>query len=262
MAAFSPLETVRLGNVDIVTASRSELVDACLADHEQMRRSEGALRPRLVFDANGHAISLQASDAEFRASLDAADIVHADGGFLVTLSRWLCPTAIAERSATTDMIHDLASACSAKGLSFFLLGGSEEINQNCAECLNETYPELKIAGRHHGYFKDDDIDEIAQKIRAADPDIVWVGLGKPREQRVAAALADQISATWIITCGGCFHFITGDYSRAPQWMQKANLEWVHRLATNPVHLFGRYLKSNPHALWLVMADRLAPAKAL
>ena len=61
----------------------------------------------------------------------------------------------------------------------------------------------------------------------------------------------RIKAGWLITCGGCFNFITGHYRRAPKWMQDANLEWLHRLATNPKKLFWRYLITTPHAMLIV-----------
>ena len=240
------MKTVRLGGVEIATSSRAALVEQFLADCRT-----GVARPQLVFDANGQALSLAARDPTYRQALERADIVHADGGFLVTLSRW-AGQPIAERSATTDMIHDLAQACSREGLSFFLLGGTPDVSRRCAERLRDIYPELQIGGRRHGYFADDELDEIVATIDEARPDVVWVGLGKPREQMVALQLRDRIGATWIGTCGGCFDFVAGDASRAPRWMQQANLEWLYRLVRDPRRLFWRYFTSNPHALWLVV----------
>src|SRR5690606_24874559 len=115
------LNRCRLGGLNIVTASRAELAAAMLADCLAARAGESA--PRLVFDANGHALSLRDTDPAYRAALDRADIVHADGGFLVTLSRWMTRAPIAERSATTDMLHDCARAAARRGLGFYLLGG-------------------------------------------------------------------------------------------------------------------------------------------
>jgi N-acetylglucosaminyldiphosphoundecaprenol N-acetyl-beta-D-mannosaminyltransferase len=71
---------------------------------------------------------------------------------------------------------------------------------------------------------------------------------------LAIELRDRINAAWIVTCGGCFNFVTGAYGRAPQWMQSANLEWLHRLATNPRKLFWRYVVSSPHALLISVAS--------
>jgi exopolysaccharide biosynthesis WecB/TagA/CpsF family protein len=237
----------RIAGIPIVTASRSALAEAMVRDCRKGKP------PLLVFDANGHALSLRETDAAYRQALDDADIVHADGGFLVTLSKWFTRHPIAERSCTTDLIHDVARKAAADGLSFYLLGGSEEVNAECARRLALLYPGLRIAGRRNGFFSADEEPAVIAGINVAHPDIIWVGLGKPREQIFAAHWRDQVRAGWLVTCGGCFNYITGDYRRAPLWMQHANLEWLHRLATRPRQLFRRYLVTTPHALWLALS---------
>jgi N-acetylglucosaminyldiphosphoundecaprenol N-acetyl-beta-D-mannosaminyltransferase len=244
--------TVRLGGVDITTLGRSDLVDRMLAAIDAHRKGE-TRRPEVVVDANGHGVSLNATDAAYRADVAAADLVHADGGFLVTLSR-LTPTPIPERSATTDLIHDAAAAASKHGFSFYLLGATEEVNRECAETLVREYPGLSIAGRQDGFFQD--LDRVAEDIRTAKPDVLWVGMGKPLEQRISLQLRDRTSVPWIVTCGGCFNFVVGAYRRAPGWMQRANLEWLHRLLSDPRKLFWRYAVTSPHALLLVLPDLL------
>jgi exopolysaccharide biosynthesis WecB/TagA/CpsF family protein len=234
--------------MDIVTASRRDLVDLMRADAARDRSAQRT--PRVVADANGHALSLRATDPAYRAAVDAADLVHADGGFLVTLSRLLTDAPIAERSATTDLIHDAAAAAAAHGLTFYLLGATEEVNARCSELLEEAYPGLRVVGRQHGFF--DDPAAVIAAIREARPDVVWVGMGKPREQQLAIHLRDEVQAAWIVTCGGCFNYVVGTYRRAPLWMQRANLEWLHRLATRPRELFWRYAVTNPHALYLAL----------
>ena len=246
-AGWADLPHVTLGGQRIATASRADLVDAMVADC----RSSPA-RTRLIFDANGHGLSLAARDADFRADMDAADVVHADGGFLVTASRWLAARKIVERSATTDLLHDIAKRAAGEGLSFYLLGGRENVNAACAAALMRMYPGLTIAGRRNGYFSHDEEASVVADINAARPDILWVGLGKPHEQRFCVRNRDQLRARWTITCGGCFNYVTGHYRRAPLWMQRANLEWVHRLWTRPRELLLRYAVTTPHALWLVM----------
>jgi exopolysaccharide biosynthesis WecB/TagA/CpsF family protein len=233
-----------------------------LADHALVSGTKGRGAPRLVFDANAHALSLRAQDPRFRTAVDAADVIHADGGFLVTLSRFVGRSRIKERSATTDLIHDMARAAQLHGLSFYLLGGSEEINERAAAELQRLYPALRLAGRHHGYFSQDESEQVVVSINAAKPDIIWVGLGKPVEQTFCASWGRTLTGTWAVTCGGCFHFITGDYRRAPPWMQRANLEWLHRLTSEPRRLFWRYATTSPHAIWIVLSDawrrRLSP----
>ena len=222
-----------------------------VADCRARSETGNSSPPRLVFDANGQAISMAARDGRYRAALDRADLIHADGGFIVTASRWLAGARIAERSATTDLIHDFAEAVAANGLSFYLFGGTEEVNARCADGLRALYPGLRIAGRRNGYFDMRQTDEIIAEINKASPNLLWIGLGKPQEQLFAAENAQRIRAGWAITCGGCFDFIAGNYRRAPMWMQRANLEWLFRAFTER-RLFWRYLVTSPHAIWLTL----------
>lgn len=203
---------------------------------------------------------MAASEPAYRHAMDRADLIHADGGFIVLMSRWLSGSRIKERSATTDLIHDFAEAAEREGLSFYLLGGTEEVNRQCAEALGRLYPGLRIAGRRNGYFDDD--EAVLADIDLADPDILWVGLGKPKEQLFAARHRARLNARWIVTCGGCFNYITGHYRRAPRWMQKLNLEWLYRAFTDRA-LFRRYATTSPHAIWLAMTriDRRIYASA-
>lgn len=240
---------VIIGGVPVAVASRAELTAAMVADC-MARRASGGGRSQLVFDANAHGLSLNDTDPAYRAALSQADIVHADGASIVLASRLLTKLPIPERSGTTDMIHDLAAAAARNGLSFYLLGGTEEVNAACAAKLTEIYPALRIAGRRHGYFDASDEEQIAAEIAATRPDVLWVGLGKPTEQQFAARHVDALNAGWIVTCGGCFNYVTGHYKRAPEWMQRTHLEWLHRALTGPRHLVWRYVTTTPHAIML------------
>ncbi len=253
---WKELPTVEIAGHRVARASRAELADAMAFDCHAARSL--SLPPRVVFDVNGHGLSLARTDPAYSDAVDRADVLHADGGFIVTLSRWRSSTPIAERSATTDMIHDLADRAAQEGLGFYLLGGADSINKACAEQLVRKYPGLRIAGRHHGYFDHADLSGIAKDINESNADILWVGLGKPHEQFVALRLAGLVRCGWLITCGGCFNFVTGRYRRAPRWMQDMNLEWVHRMLTRPRQLFWRYLVTTPHALWIAL---LSPSKS-
>lgn len=240
----APIEHAYIAGNWVATASRQELVAAAVHDADQTSRE-----PRIVFDANGHGIALSVWDRSFQELLDQADVIHADGGFLVTLSRFLCGKRISERSPTTDMIHDFARAPSASHLRHFLLGADEFVNANAVQVLQTRYPDLKICGRRNGFFSQEEEAEVIATINEARPDILWVGMGKPREQAFCIRNKHQLNAAWIITAGGCFNYITGDYSRAPEWMQAANMEWLHRMATRPRALAWRYITTSPVALW-------------
>lgn len=248
------IDHLLVGGIKVATASRADLCRAIVADCVAKRA--GRADARLLFDANGHAISLAATDRDYAGALAKADVVHADGGFVVLAARHLAGAPIADRSATTDMIHDLAAAGLEHGLSHYLLGGTEAVNAACAERLCELYPGLRIAGRRNGYWSPQEEESVIADIAARAPDLLWIGLGKPREQLFAAANRHRLGARWAITCGGCFNYVTGDYSRAPQWMQDAHLEWLYRAGTSP-QLLWRYLTTSPHAVYLALrrADR-------
>ncbi len=252
MSVRSGFDHVVVGGVEVARASRAGLVAAMIADCKVRQREPAGWRARLVFSSNAQSLSLAATDAAYRAAMDKADIVHADGGLVVMASRALTQRPIPERSCTTDMFYDFAAAANAHGLSFYLLGATEEVNAECERVLAKHYPNLKIAGRHHGYFGREDEDRIVSLIADAEPDVLWVGLGKPAEQQFASRHGSRLTATWVVTCGGCFNYVTGHYRRAPEWMRNNSLEWLHRALTDPRRLLWRYLTTNPHAVWLAL----------
>lgn len=241
---------VRIGGVPVALLSRTGLIDRMLHDAPTVRRAGAP--PWLVFDANGHALSMAATDPSFRDALEQADIVHADGGVIVAASRLIgSGHTIPDRSATTDVYIDSLVACAARGLRIYLLGGKPGVAEACARRSLDLAPGLNIVGVRDGYFSEAEEASVVAEINAAQADVVWVGLGKPKEQAFCLRRREELNCGWLVTCGGLFNYLTGDYPRAPRWMQRTGLEWAHRLATNPRHLLWRYLTTNPHALWLI-----------
>lgn len=255
---------VMVGGIKTARIGRDSLAQLMLADCLQARIANA--HPKLVFASNGHAIALAAQDKKFRDTFAQADIVHADGQAVVFASR-LAKAPIPERSATTDFIHDAAALAATHGLRFYLLGATEEANAQAAAVLTARYPGLKIVGRRHGYFSPVDEDDICDEINLTKPDVIWVGLSVPLEYEFAVRNKNRLKAGWLVTCGGCFNFVTGAYSRAPQWMQQVGLEWLFRLVREPKRLFWRYAVTNPVAVFLLLtrtnacpADDVAPLR--
>ncbi|MEN3975909.1 WecB/TagA/CpsF family glycosyltransferase [Emcibacter sp. SYSU 3D8] len=239
-----------IGGVPTAVLGSQGLADRMVADC-LAHRAQPDRWPTMVFSTNGHTLSMAAVNRRFRDNLLKADIIHADGGVIVAASRFT-DANIPERTATTDFIHQAGqSAVDAGGLRFFLLGSPEDINRAAGERLEALYPHVTIVGQHHGYFKPEDEAEICDLINSSGADVVWVGLGKPLEQEFCVRNRSRIRAGWIITCGGCFHYLTGDYRRAPVWMQRWGLEWLHRMVFGPSYLIARYLTTNPHAIYLI-----------
>ncbi|HEX7872154.1 MAG TPA: WecB/TagA/CpsF family glycosyltransferase [Sphingobium sp.] len=246
-------KNVAVGGVPVSTLSLDALIGKMLRDAPLRRMQKQP--PLLVFDCNGQGLSMNASDPQFRRDLAQADLIHADGQIIVMASRWFSNTPIADRSSTTDMFTDSLSRAAEAGVGYYLLGGDEAVNAECARRITEAAPGLKLAGRRNGFWKPEDEDAVIEAINAAAPDVLWVGTGKPREQAFCVRNRDRIKAGWIVTCGGLYNYVTGDYPRAPTWMQKAGLEWLHRMVTRPKQLAWRYITTNPHALWLIWKHR-------
>jgi len=265
LAANDRYGDVMVGGIRTARIGRDSLAQLMLADCMEARTA-GA-NPKLVFASNGHAIALAAQNENFRATFSQGDIIHADGQAVVFASH-LTKAPIPERSATTDFIHDAAALAAQHGLRFFLLGATEEANVRTAEVLTARYPGLLVVGRRHGYFSEAEEDEICDEINLTKPDVIWVGLSVPLEYEFAVRNKARLKAGWLVTCGGCFNFVTGSYKRAPAWMQPAGLEWLFRLACEPKRLFWRYAVTNPLAIFLLLtrtnvlpAENHAPLRA-
>lgn len=267
IAANESYAEVVVGGIATACLSRGDLARMMLQDCLAARRNANH-PPKLIFASNGHAIALASRDSAFRARLQQADVIHADGQATVFASRLLTANPIPERSATTDFIHDAARMAAEHGLRFFILGATEETNAQAVRVLRETYPGLQIVGRRHGYFSASDEEDICDEINLTQPDVIWVGLSVPREYEFAVRNKNRLRAGWLMTCGGCYNFVTGAYKRAPQWMQRAGLEWLFRMSLEPKRLFWRYAVTTPLALFLLLTrttsfagPRGAPAPA-
>ncbi|HEY3636582.1 MAG TPA: WecB/TagA/CpsF family glycosyltransferase [Rhizomicrobium sp.] len=250
-AAEKPYPEVIAGGLRIACIGRAGLAELMVRECLEARKSS-VNSPKLVFGVNGQAISLAARNPELRRHHELADHVHADGQPLVFAARLFAKPHIPERSPVTDFFHDAAVAARANGLRFYLLGSTEENNAICADIMRAKYPGLVIAGRHHGFFTAEDEPHICARINAAHADVVWIGLGIPLEQAFCVRNRHRIRAGWLIGSGGCFNYVSGQYRRAPRWMQLTGIEWLHRLLCEPRRLFWRYAITNPHALYLLL----------
>jgi N-acetylglucosaminyldiphosphoundecaprenol N-acetyl-beta-D-mannosaminyltransferase len=172
----------------------------------------------------------------------------------VFVSRLFHKTPLPERVCTTDLFHDVAVVAVQRGARIFLLGAVNSVVEGAARRVRGLYPDLDIVGHRSGYLRrQGDEERIIEDINAARPDILWLGLGAPTEQLFAMRHRDSLHGVGLIkTSGGLFDFLSGKNARAPIWMQAAGLEWAYRMYLEPRRLAGRYLATNPHALFLLL----------
>jgi len=249
------LRKVRIGGLATAAVRRSELAQLMASDALSARAEGARWRPRLVFSSHGQGNSLAATDRAFAAAMAEADLIHADGMSVVMASKLFAGVPLPERVATTDFFHDAAAAAQAAGLRFFFLGADEALNAAACAAAQRAYPDLSIAGRHHGYFGREQDDDICRMIVDCGTDVLWLALGKPKQEFWAVENRSRLAGVgWIKTCGGLYGFLAGRTPRAPPWMQKAGLEWAYRAMQEPSRLGPRYAATNPHALWRMMVD--------
>jgi N-acetylglucosaminyldiphosphoundecaprenol N-acetyl-beta-D-mannosaminyltransferase len=251
-----PIATIGGLPVAVIDRDRSAelMIDVAL------QRRDKAQAPLIFTSANGQVLSLCASEPHIRNLFLAADLIHADGMPMVLVSRLFHRTPLPERVATTDFFHDAAKIGEQRGARMFFLGAAKTVVDQAVRRAKSLYPQLDIVGHSCGYLRrEGDEERIIESINNARPDILWLGLGAPREQEFAVRNRDRLTNVGLIkTSGGLFDFISGKNSRAPEWMQRAGLEWAYRIYLEPRRLIGRYLMTNPHAVYLLLTRTKAP----
>ena len=209
--------------------------------------------PLFFTSANGEVIARANADRELALLFAGADQVVADGQPLVIASRYLCHTPLPERAATTDLFHDVASLAEETGTTFYMFGAEPEQNARAVAAAAAKYPRLRIVGSSHGYLSGEALDAKLAEIDALSPDILWLGLGVPREQYFFRDHGAKLRNVGLIkTAGGLFDHMAGKVRRAPAWAQRAGFEWLWRMLMEPKRLFWRYVTTNPVAVWLLL----------
>lgn len=185
-----------------------------------------------------------ADDPSYLGIHRRASVVTADGMPLIWASR-LQGTPLPERVTGSNLIWSLSSAAARYRRSVYLLGGAPGTAEKTAAALTKRFPDLQIAGISSAPFGfESDIQKVDGIIRALDlakPDIVYVALGSPKQEELIDRWRAMFPATWWLGVGIAFSFAAGQIRRAPLWMQRAGLEWSHRLMQEPRRLAKRYL---------------------
>jgi N-acetylglucosaminyldiphosphoundecaprenol N-acetyl-beta-D-mannosaminyltransferase len=237
-----PRRRVDLMGLPIDRLTEEQTVETVLA-------AVSAGRGGCLFTPNLHHLQAFAQGTDGRvyeaaAQLPGARLVVADGMPLIWASR-LRGTPLPERVAGSNLIFSLTRGAAEQGLSIFLLGGNPGAAQATAERMRAQYPGVRIAGLMappHGFETDvRALAEIHATLEAAAPDIVYLALGFPKQEQLALALAPALPRSWFVGVGISFSFVCGEVRRAPDWVQRVGLEWLHRLAQEPRRLFRRYL---------------------
>lgn len=209
-------------------------------------------QPLFMTSSNGQVLSMYARSSKIRRLFDQADVISADGQPMVTISHLLTSKPVPDRTSTTDLFDD-ASLLLPEGTSYYLFGTTPDEIERAAATVRHRFPRIKLAGYSHGYLDAAGEEALFEDLDRLQPDILWIGLGVPREQEFVLRNIDRLKSVKVVkTSGGLFNFLSGSRSRAPVWMQKAGLEWLYRTVLEPRRLAMRYLITNPHSLYLLL----------
>ncbi|TCK18174.1 N-acetylglucosaminyldiphosphoundecaprenol N-acetyl-beta-D-mannosaminyltransferase [Thiogranum longum] len=234
------IKTVTLQGLPLACISATQLVDHVF---ESLSRGQGGW----IITANIDHLQRYVSTPDIVDLYSHAEVIVADGTPLVWASR-LLGDPLPERIAGSDLVWTLAEHAAEKGRSICLLGGAPGAAEGAAKQLLERFPNLVIAATCSPTVSEqpteDEVEAIRKTLQAASPDIVYVAIGSPKQERLIAALRSSLPATWWIGVGVSLSFVAGHVSRAPRWVQRLGLEWVHRMLQEPERLVKRYLFNN------------------
>jgi N-acetylglucosaminyldiphosphoundecaprenol N-acetyl-beta-D-mannosaminyltransferase len=219
--------------------------------------------PAYVCVSGVHGVMESQRDEALREIHNAAGLVTPDGMPLVWVSR-LKGHPHVERVYGPDLMLAMCERSLESGFRHFLYGGTPEIVELLARRLRQRFPRLEIAGTLSPPFRPMSAEEDAlavEQIREARPDIVWVGLSTPKQERWMAEHVGRCGSAVLVGVGAAFDFHAGVKRQAPKWMQRSGLEWLFRLSTEPRRLARRYLVNNPAFVYRIVSELIAERRA-
>jgi N-acetylglucosaminyldiphosphoundecaprenol N-acetyl-beta-D-mannosaminyltransferase len=209
--------------------------------------------PHYVCVTGVHGVMESGRDESLRAIHERAGLVTPDGMPLVWLAHYAGHRHV-ERVYGPDLVLAVCEESTRQGWRHFFYGGGPHVADQMTSRLQSRFPALEVVGVYSppfGPMTSEEDEAVVERMNAARPDIVWVGLSTPKQERWMAAHVGRLSAPVLVGVGAAFDFHAGLKRQAPRWMQRAGLEWSFRLMTEPRRLGKRYLVNNPAFLWRI-----------
>ena len=205
-----------------------------------------ARRPATLHLCNAYTLSLAAKDAEYAAVLNEGDLNLPDGQPVAWVGRRLGFADLTESTRGPDLMVETIRRGQDLGLRHFVYGSTPEVVERLVAELRVLAPEARIVGAEAPPFRaltSDEADDLATRVRDAKADIVWVGLGTPRQDVFVETMRARLGTT-LVPIGAAFDFIAGTKRTAPEWLQHTGFEWTFRLLCEPRRLAKRYFVGN------------------
>lgn len=233
----------RILGVQIAAVSMEKLVK-----YLQAHRKE--LQGQYICVSNVHTTVMAYEDIAYRSVQNGAVLAIPDGGPLSSVAHRRGYMQM-QRTTGPDLMEEIFKISVNNGYRHFFYGSTEETLEHLKTNLETKYPGIQISGMFSPPFRELTMQEdrkIISLINNAHPDFVWVGLGAPKQELWMAAHQGKIQGL-MVGVGAGFNYHAGELKRAPQWMQRCNLEWLYRLLQDPRRLFKRYFTTNTKFIW-------------
>jgi len=237
-------DVLGVGISAITIDSAVEEIERWVADDEQ----------HYVCVTGVHGVMESQRDDVLRDIHNRSGLTTPDGMPMVWASHWAGHRQV-QRVYGPDLMLALCARSVERGWTSFFYGGKEGIPELLAERLQTRFPGLVVAGCYSPPFRpltSDEDDQVIAMINEAQPDLVWVGLSTPKQERWMADHVGRIDAPVMLGVGAAFDIHAGVLPQAPSWMQRSGLEWLYRLGKEPRRLWKRYAVNNPRFVWSII----------
>lgn len=190
---------------------------------------------------------------ELGVDVKSSDIILADGIAIVWASK-LLGRPLPERVTGIGLMEGIFNRGMSHGYRVYCLGATEEVSKSVAECLEQDYPGVVLAGRRNGYFGDEEEALVAKDIAESHADVLLVAITSPKKEQFMARWNEMMQIPVVHGVGGSFDVMAGKVERAPEFWQKLGLEWLYRVKQEPRRLWKRYLVTNILFLWMLLKE--------
>ena len=232
----------------------SQCLDQCAATQPRQNRCISA--------TDAHGLVTAYRQPEFNALLNSFYWVLPDGMPSVWLGRWQGATRMT-RCYGPDFFKRVLTEGANQEITHFFCGGQEGVANDLKVAAGRKFGNNRVVGTFCPPFRDiadEEMQTLGETINQSGANIVWIGLGSPKQERFARRLAQYTNVHFLVTVGAAFDFHTDRVTQAPAWMQRLSLEWFFRLMVEPRRLAGRYFQVVPLFIWFNLKQLLEPAR--
>lgn len=193
------------------------------------------------------------NDEKLNSTFNAEDAIIIPDGVGTVIASKLVKDPVKEKIAGIEVMHEVLLQSVKEGKGIYLLGAEEEVLQSCVKNIKRDIKGINIVGAHNGFFDLNNCEDLINDIKSKNPWAIFVAMGSPRQEKFINLIKDDTNCKVYMGVGGSFDIFAGKLTRAPKWMQKLGLEWVHRVVREPWRI--KRLGAIPKFLFLVVKNR-------